>query len=72
MLGRVVAWPIRAVVRKLCKWKLIELRSYERALIALSRSPEKIPGDRLEALANMLKQLREEIAMIEHQYKREA
>ena len=72
MLGRLATWPIRYVVRRACKWKLLELRRYERILVAQARTSEKMSGDRLDALGAMLKQLREEIAMLERQYVRAA
>ena len=49
-----------------------ELRRYERVLIAQARTSEKMDGERLDALGAMLKQLREEIAMLERQYVRAA
>ena len=72
MLGRVATWPLRVVVRKLCEWKLDELRRYESALVKLARSPQKIAGERLDELGRMLKQVREEIAMLERQRGRAA
>lgn len=68
--GQVVSAPIRfvgrAITRRLCRWKLAELRRYQAALRTIARDAgEPMRGNRAEAIGAMLRRLGEEIALLE-------
>lgn len=70
-VARLVSAPGRWAVRKLCAWKLRELRQYERIMKALV-TDSRTDAERAHAGARMLVKLREEIAMLERAQERVA